>query len=81
MTMSDPKIPELSRWIYSGTRGLQGLKHTVMSVDTQGVVTISDPLKKPYGEVAGESWMGSREEFFRQFKRVPGVGNFFEIFG
>lgn len=62
-----------SRWIYVGPGDFKGLRHTVISVDTQGIVTWSDPLPKEIdNSIAGFSWMGTREEFANCFRPTSG---------
>lgn len=57
-----------SRWMFVG-EGLTGLRHTIIDLDTDEVVTWSDPVPgNPTQGPAGFSWLGSRTEFLKNFK-------------
>lgn len=64
-------IPINSRWLFVGSDASpRGLRHTVLMADELEVVTWSDRIPESIfnSGVCGYSWLGTPEQFLRQFK-------------
>lgn len=62
-------IEQGSKWQYIGNDGSPvGLVHYITSAGKKSVTTWSEPIRDANSEVAGFSWMGPIEDFYKQFK-------------
>lgn len=61
--MKSPEIKLGSWWIYTGEDDAEGTRHQVIDVDSNEIITWSDPKGQ-----GGFSWLGPLSEFKKNFK-------------
>lgn len=66
--MNEEQISYGTSWVYVGFGKVKNCRHKVISVNERQVTTWGEPSPNP--EEGGQSWLGTPNDFRRQFRRI-----------